>query len=297
MYDNLAIILNDALNIANGRRITTFLLPRFPKILVQEPGTHRQISSAGLPEPLVTELNVFDRSISRNSASSRAIPVEKVIDLVRKDPYIPSWTRNQKGMVGSHDLDRLDQEKATHLWLTLMDQSCQTAQALSELGAAKQDTNRVLDPYMRIPILMTATEWDHFWDLRCSPDVQPDFREIALAMRELYTTHSPKEVDSGEWHINFLDKYDPEAYGLVERLKVASARAARMSYATHDGVIDVERDITLANSLLDNRHMSPFEHSAVATEKDEWYYNLRGWKSFRWILDKEPRFFGKTILF
>ena len=61
-------------------RLTTLELV-FPRIVLAEFNTHR----------------VF----SRNSASSRAIPIKKMLARVNEDPYIPeAWTSNQKGMQG-----------------------------------------------------------------------------------------------------------------------------------------------------------------------------------------------------
>jgi thymidylate synthase ThyX len=72
-----ARIVADSTN-AKGNRLTTMVVV-FPRIVLAEFNTHR----------------VF----SRNSASSRAIPVEKMIAMVEEQPYVPEeWGSNQKGM-------------------------------------------------------------------------------------------------------------------------------------------------------------------------------------------------------
>ncbi len=53
---------------AHGERLTTFEVV-FPRIILAEVNTHRQLS--------------------RNSASSRAIPIGRMIELVLNDPYVP----------------------------------------------------------------------------------------------------------------------------------------------------------------------------------------------------------------
>ena len=64
-----------------GDRITTFILT-FPRIVLAEFNTHRMLS--------------------RNSASSRAIPFEKMVQMVQDDPFIPiKWMKDHKGMQGT----------------------------------------------------------------------------------------------------------------------------------------------------------------------------------------------------
>lgn len=61
-----------------GKRLTTWELT-YPRFVHAELMTHRLFS--------------------RNSASSRAIPTEKLIERVEKDPAMPIfWGKNQKGM-------------------------------------------------------------------------------------------------------------------------------------------------------------------------------------------------------
>ena len=69
-----AKIITDSIS-PQGNRITTFLLT-YPRFIHSELMTHR----------------VF----SRNSASSRAIPFEKMVKMIEEDPFIPiAW---QKGL-------------------------------------------------------------------------------------------------------------------------------------------------------------------------------------------------------
>ena len=75
-----AKIIADSLS-PMGHRITTFVLV-FPRIVLAEFNTHRMLS--------------------RNSASSRAIPFEKMLQMVKSNPFIPiRWMMEHKGMQGS----------------------------------------------------------------------------------------------------------------------------------------------------------------------------------------------------
>ena len=71
-----AIVIADSIN-QNNDRITTMILT-LPRIVLAELNTHR--------------------ALSKNSASSRAIPFEKMRDMVLNDPFIPiAWKKNTKG--------------------------------------------------------------------------------------------------------------------------------------------------------------------------------------------------------
>ena len=75
-----------------------------------------------------------------------------------------------------------------------------------------------------------------------------------------------------------------------QRLKVATARAARLSYLTFDGVIDLNKDYELHDRLKESGHWSPFEHCAQACQmayKDT--SNFRGWLQYRKTFPNEHR--------
>jgi hypothetical protein len=67
-----AKIVADSLSI-HGDRLTTLLIT-FPRFILAEVNTHRMLS--------------------KNTSSSRAIPFEKMIQSVEKDPFIPiAWQK------------------------------------------------------------------------------------------------------------------------------------------------------------------------------------------------------------
>jgi len=262
-------ILADSLNIATGDRITTFLLERFPYTLIQEPATHRMLRWSS--HCVVGDLNPFGETVSRSSASSRAIPISKIIERILEDPFIPTWTAKQKGMQGKFDvLDEGQIVAANDSWRKMMYAAIEQANILDEVGIHKQHANDLLKPFMRIPILVTGTEWDNFFNLRCNKEtVRPEFYEQAVAMKDAYDESSPDKLTPGEWHIPFSGRLDKNL-DLATKLKICTARDARLSYASHDGVFDQERDIQLHDLLVAEGHMSPLEHSAMAaTSKSE----------------------------
>jgi len=86
-----------------GIRLTTFVVT-FPRIILAEFNTHR----------------VF----SRNSASSRAIPVRKQIRAVLDDPFIPAeFGTDQPGMQAGTPLGKDKYEIAKNIWLQQRDKA------------------------------------------------------------------------------------------------------------------------------------------------------------------------------
>lgn len=216
------------------------------------------------------------RSFSRNSASSRAVPLAKNLARVREDPAVPlSFPAERRGMQGGEELDLLTRSQAEAYWRAAAYQAVRYAELLGEAGVHKSVVNRVLEPYLWHTVILTATEsaLRAFFDLRCSPLAQPEIRAAAEAMRSALQESSPRELRFGEWHLPLVtgvdlpalrDRYaDDGATDVAKR--VSAARCARVSYLTHGGVRDPEEDLRLAARLMDPGegsppHASPFEH-------------------------------------
>lgn len=258
-----------------GRRITT-LACRFPRIILAEINTHR--------------------AFSRNAASSRAIPVAKMIAQVKNDPFIPvHWGRNQVGMQARDELQGADLAACRITWLEARDRALDHVEQLTERGLHKQVANRLLEPWMWATSLITATDWGNFFALRCHPDAQPEMQVIAGMMRQALRDSRPVTVHPGEWHVPYVDA-DREICGptgttWASMLAWSVARCARVSYLNHDGTApDTSRDVALAARLAESGHMSPFEHQARPGENpDARSGNLRGWIQYRKELVGEDR--------
>lgn len=132
-----------------GNRITTMVIT-FPRIILAEFNTHRMFS--------------------RNSASSRAIPFEKMLKSVEENPFIPiAWQKDHKGMQGTEYLTApIDLAYANDIWLEARDRAVKSAKALNKGSkVTKQLCNRLLEPFMYHTIIVTGTEWENFFALRC----------------------------------------------------------------------------------------------------------------------------------
>jgi thymidylate synthase ThyX len=249
-------------------------MPHSAKILCDSitPQGHRLVSyEVTLPRCVLAELNTH-RSKSRSSASSRAIPVKKMIAMVQENPYIPtSWPRNQSGMSASEDITGASAIECETEWLHARDNAVFQAQKLLDLGLHKQRANRLLEPFMWHTAIVSATEYSNFFGLRNNKAAEPEFQIAARLMEDLYIGSTPRLLGADEWHVPYGRDLE---LNTEDGIKIAVARCARLSYLNQDGDISVEDDLRLYNTLLGNGHMGPFEHVARPmniVEYDEYF--------------------------
>lgn len=296
-----------------GNRVSTFVLI-YPRYIHAEFMTHR----------------VF----SKNSASSRAIPVSKMIEEVRTNTVYPMWTRNKKGMQGEIIEDEELIKVLDRDWEFSRDFNINEAGALNDKGVHKQHANRTLEPFQNIKIICTGTDWENFFELRDHKDAMPEIQILAKSIKNELLNNQPTYLEQGDWHIPFGDRvpevdllnrsykellnstnweYEPDKHLIADhiktiRIKIATARCARISYNNFEGTIDVEKDIDLFNKLVESRprHFSPTEHICkVPTDKElkhfnagyiytgsSWKYtkgkyisNLNGWIQLRKLIE------------
>lgn len=143
-----------------------------PRYILAEGKTHRIIKGAlGQVDIEILEsigLNDFEEG-SKNSASSRAIPFNRMVQSVKDNPFIPyAWQKDHKGMQGTeYFTDEGDIKLMKHWHLRGRDEAVAIAETLNEGGLTKQICNRYLEPFMWHKVLITATEWENFFALRC----------------------------------------------------------------------------------------------------------------------------------
>jgi thymidylate synthase ThyX len=218
---------------------------------------------------------------SRNSASSRAVPTAKLIERVEREPAAPlEWGRNKAGMSASDVLTEEEALAAQAIWLRARDDAVARARELLELNVHKQELNRILEPFLWHTVIVTATEWQNFFDLRCAPNAQPEIRAAAVRMREAIAQSSPRGVANGEWHTPLL-QHDELTLDSDTRRRVSAARCARVSYLTHEGKREIGKDLELYERLKTDRHLSPFEHVATPAADGAFHANFRGWVQMR----------------
>ena len=174
----------------NGARLTTFEL-EYPRIVHAELMTHR----------------VF----SRNSASSRAIPTEKLLARIENDPAIPVWWgKNQAGMQAREELEGEDLIRAKDRWRSAVLSGVWHARRLGETGLHKQIANRAAELGMFITVVVTATEFDNFFALRDHAAAQPELADVAGKAHRLWLKSEPNQLLAGSFHLPYVAGYDAE---------------------------------------------------------------------------------------
>lgn len=291
-----AKIITDSINKSTSDRLTTFIL-KFPRIVLSEFNTHR--------------------AISKNSASSRAIPYKKMLKMVKEEPFIPIYFQeDHSGMQGTKNITGVKLKIVKWLWLLGRDFVVVSSYLLHKFKVTKQLCNRILEPFMWHTVIASATEWENFFALRAHKDAQPEIRVLAELMLEEYNKSIPEikipvtkvgaclylantgriqyglqEVlnDQKDWHIPYKDRM-PEGLSMFDRLRVAIARCARTSYLTFDGEMNIEKDFDIYNKLTAGvLHASPFEHVAFPIEESKFVGNYKGWVQFRKLLPQESQ--------
>jgi hypothetical protein len=276
------------------------------------------------------------RMFSRNASSSRAIPVERQIRMIEEDPAVPLfWGANKPGMQATEECEKpvlvrnttdnygftqhhfrhvyLSREEA---WLDECNHAIARAKAYNLSGYHKQIINRLLEPFAHIKVLVTATEWENFFELRDHVDAEPHIALLARRMKEAIDAnkHDAIKLNPDEWHLPYVSSEDrgeakrrsndEDTYWKLLR-KVSVGRCARVSYNNHDGSkADFEKDVRLHDQLVVAQpiHASPAEHQATpdrymikfCANDGRWFYpqlhgNLQGWIQNRKLIEKEQR--------
>lgn len=288
-----ASIICDSIS-PHGNRLTTFRL-RYPKFIHGELMTHR----------------VF----SRNASSSRAVPVKKNLEEVRSDELRASpvhWGAEQKGMASGEELNNVDKllyaddyafsgktrkEAALQEWKAAALMAARTAEDMIRIGVHKSIVNRILEPFLHINVIVTATEYMNFFGLRLDKAAQPEMRVLAEAMWSCYNESNPFKLQPDQWHCPYLDfdaMSECMAYAAVHNLsgnelgiKVSVARCARVSFMNFQTGkrSTIEEDLELHDRLVGSHpmHASPAEHQATPDK----------WTSF-WLNGKEYHELGAS---
>ncbi len=231
---------------------------------ISETGIRLTTLEVTIPRMMLSEFNTH-RMLSRNSASSRAIPVAKQLERIRTDPFVPAqWGSNKSGMQAGDQLEGNARIEAEAAWRAACDNAIGSVEKLVDLGLHKQTTNRLIEPFMWHTILVTATEWSNFFALRDHANAQPEIQVAAALMKKAMAESTPRLLQEGEWHLPLIqpDELEWARENLELAIKVSAGRCARVSYLTHDGVRDHDKDIKLCEDLMQNGHMSPLEHVA-----------------------------------
>ena len=231
------------------------------------------------------------RTFSRNAASSRAIPVSKMIDLVRTSPATPiHWGKNQAGMQANEECNNdvsmdwdYHNDEPVHgtpedAWAEASSHAMYKAECFNEAGYHKQITNRLLEPFQMIKVVVTATEWDNFFWLRFHKAAQPEIQELARCMLVAKKRSVAEVLQVGEWHTPYVahrrtedglqyvvEDSDGQGYYVTveEALHVSASCVAQTSYRKTDGSLEKADKVWQMLTTDDRLHGSPLESQAT----------------------------------
>jgi len=296
-----AKIIADSIS-PSGQRMTTFEI-EYPRFILAELNTHRMLS--------------------KNSASSRAIPVKAMHAQINESPATPVyWGKNQAGMQAKAELEGSDLSMVKYLWGKAKEDALHWAAAMVGLELHKQIANRITEPWMTMKTVISGTEWANLYWLRNHADAQPEFRELASTMYAAHKASVPQKLKPGEWHVPYVNTtrrvLDGEliysdASGMdipaTEARIISASCCAQVSYRKNDDSFD--KALKIYKQLLESTpaHASPVEHQAtpmdintmcsfepetwedgithVSTNGALWSGNLCGWVQFRKLIPNE----------
>lgn len=273
------------------------------------------------PRFILAELNTH-RMLSKNSASSRAIPVKAMHEHIRENTAGPvSWGVNQPGMKAKEVLDAEDTVEALMIWEQARDSALDFAGQLADLNLHKQITNRITEPWMTMKTVISGTEWANFWWLRAHADAQPEIHELATKMMTAYNKSTPQLLNPGEWHLPYVKStrlssgeliyLDNQDLPLTLRQAqfISASCCAQVSYRKSDDTLAKAERVFKMLIESEPAHASPVEHQAtpmhiesmcrfepetwqpgvthVSANSDLWSGNLRGWIQFRKLIKNE----------
>lgn len=263
----------------DGNRLVTFEC-EYPRIIHAEVMTHRMFS--------------------RNAASSRAIPLAKMLEQLHGMPV--RFGPNQAGMQDTGvdhnapvqllrytDFQSVYDEELyeanvwgagpEYAWEQARDSAVEFAKAFSDAGYHKQICNRLTEPFQMMKVLISSTEMPNFFWLRKDEAADPTLQELANVMQQASEASTPTELGYGEWHLPYVcvERHggtgeqvfflnEPanwgECLGLEEAIKVSAARCAAVSYRNTD--YDLEKSIQVYERLVgaEKKHGSALEHQA-----------------------------------
>jgi len=253
-------------SIAHGVRLTT-LEVCFPRFILAEFNTHR----------------VF----SRNSASSRAIPVATRIAQVRNNPFVPeAFGVNKSGMQASTTHGGCVGTVTRWLWILAARICCVIAWCLMKLDIHKQHANRVIELWAWHTVVVSATEWENFLNLRTHKAAQPEIQIVAKLIRDALAASTPRKLHDGDWHLPYATNDDHDGRLIADNILTSVVRSAAVSFERQNAPRSSEAVKKRHDDMMRLAHWSPFEHAAcVATDAELRKYAL-------YTYTGEPAFIG-----
>ncbi len=278
-----AKIVLDSVSAVSGDRLTTMEIT-YPRFILAEFNTHRMLS--------------------RNSASSRAIPFAKMRDNLTALPV--RFGQANRGMQDKgEDFEALiNGFTADEQWDTARYDALEYAEKFYKAGYHKQVYNRLTEPFQLMKTVVSATEWANFLWLRYDEAADPSINELARCMKEALEQSVPNVLQAGEYHLPYVETQtatngekiyiiefpengaDPVCVTLDEAIKVSCARACAVSFRNTD--YGLEKSCEVYERLVSDSkiHGSALEHTAKVMKQTENMTacggSCHGWGTYEW---------------
>ena len=281
-----AKILCDSVS-QGGVRLLTFETT-YPRILMSEANTHRMLS--------------------KNSASSRAIPFKKMQENLTGRPVrfgeanlgMQDKGEDFKGVVmgRTSGFGRFTAEHTPEeAWEEARKDAAFWSKAFYDAGYAKQVFNRLTEAYQMAKTVVSGTEFNNWYWLRDDDAADPSIRELARCMREAQVASTPELLKAGEYHLPYVDVLrsvdgTPPLYylsaddigtgghiSLEDAIKVSCARSAAVSFRNTDYGLEKCKEVYERLVGDERKHSSALEHAATPMEHVDIleHVNMPGW--------------------
>ena len=269
-----ATVICDSIS-EQGIRLTTFEI-EYPRFIHSEVMTHR--------------------NLSKNSSSSRAIPITKMLEQIESNMAIPLyWGKAKSGMQATEEVDIDDVWWYEEKWKFAFDEVSYRIEQLSDNVEGKkgfmpplhkQVPNRLSEPFQMMKVVITGTDWDNFFNLRIHPDAQPEICMLAYKIYKAMEESYPVKLKAGDWHLPFVNigwngrgdttyfNEDFDVIDLEDAIKISASCCAQVSYRNTD--MSLEKADKIFNMLIksDVLHASCFEHLATPIEEKDFSFDI-----------------------
>lgn len=224
------------------------------------------------PRHILAEVNTH-RMLSKNSASSRAIPTKRMLEIIENNPFIPiAWQKEHKGMQGSEyitEKEYIDIIKDD--WLEARNSAMYRVKRLINFednsnvpAITKQMANRLLEPFMWHTALITGSVnkegWLNFFELRC-----PQY-EISLTPDDSIIATGKSWKDLMNWKGDGgISAKDSDTNNIIERLSYNKGQAEIHMMALAEAIWDAWKESTPKQLEADEWHI-PFKDKINSTK-------------------------------
>lgn len=254
---------------------------------ISEQGVRLTTLEIEYPRFIHSEL-MTHRMLSKNSSSSRAIPVGKMLGQIEENIAEPVyWGKAKKGMQADEEVDYQDLWWYKDIWkYTFEEVSYRVKQLVGEVQEFeplhKQIPNRLLEPFQMMKVVITGTDWGNFFNLRIHKDAQPEICMLAYKIYKVMEWSKPQKLLQGQYHLPYVcNSYeiseegfpildtlaycteDNKLLSLEEAIKISAASCASVSYRTEGMTLEKADKIFDMLIKAEVIHSSPFEHLAT----------------------------------